>query len=256
MTYISAVNVTLLVWFVLTGLSVIYVAWDAFTNNPELVVMKWGWVLVTLYMGPLALVIYVLSCKEPAPGAHEEFIKPLWKQSVGSTIHCVAGDATGIVLAATITALLGLPMWLDFIIEYITGFAVGLLVFQALFMKNSMGGSYIQALRRSFLPEWFSMNVMMAGMIPVMGLLMMGRDMRAMEPTEPLFWAVMAAGVIVGFIIAYPMNVWLVATGLKQGMGTKRALGKGGHSNEAERIRLSGGAPAMSGMAGSGMGGD
>ena len=30
----------LIVWFVLTGLSVIYVAWDAFTRNPELTVMK------------------------------------------------------------------------------------------------------------------------------------------------------------------------------------------------------------------------
>ena len=51
-----------------------------------------------------------MSCKEPAPGTHEEFIKPLWKQGLGSAIHCVAGDATGIIVASTITAALGLPM--------------------------------------------------------------------------------------------------------------------------------------------------
>src|SRR2546425_10968779 len=39
-----------------------------------------GFVLVTLYMGPLGLLLYVLADKEPRPGAHEEFIKPLWKQ--------------------------------------------------------------------------------------------------------------------------------------------------------------------------------
>lgn len=29
-------------WLALTALSVVYVAWDAFTRNPELKVMKWG----------------------------------------------------------------------------------------------------------------------------------------------------------------------------------------------------------------------
>jgi hypothetical protein len=50
---------------------------------------------MTLYLGPIALVLYVPSCKEPFRGAHERFITPLWKQGPGSTIHCVAGDATG-----------------------------------------------------------------------------------------------------------------------------------------------------------------
>jgi hypothetical protein len=43
--------------------------------------------------------------------------------------------------------------------------------------------------------------------------------------------------VMVGFVTAYPVNVWLVAKGLKHGMGTVRALGEGGHSLEAERRR-------------------
>lgn len=217
------IDYVVLGWLALTAVSVIYVAWDAFTRNPELPVMKWGWVLVTLYMGPISLVLYILTCQEPAPGQHEEFIRPLWKQAVGSTLHCVAGDATGIIVAATITALLGLPMWLDLTAEYVVGFAVGLLIFQSLFMRSMMGGSYLNALRSAFLPEWLSMNAMMAGMIPVMVRLMMGRDMRAMEPSEPLFWGVMAASVTVGFITAYPVNAWLVAKGLKHGMGTVRA---------------------------------
>ena len=232
------VDVVLLAWFALTAVSVIYVAWDAITNNPELGIMKWGWVIVTLYMGPISLILYILSCKEPAPNTHEEFVKPLWKQALGSTIHCVAGDATGIIVAAVITALLGLPMWIDLIIEYIAGFGFGLLIFQSLFMKDMMGGSYIEAVKRSVLPEWLSMNMMMAGMFPTMVVLMMGRDMRAMEPTELVFWGAMSSAVTVGLLLAYPINVWLVHVGLKHGMGTVRALGKGGHSMEAERRRF------------------
>jgi len=48
-------------WFALTALSAAYVAWDAFRNNPEMTVMKWGWVLVTLYTGPVGLVLYILA---------------------------------------------------------------------------------------------------------------------------------------------------------------------------------------------------
>src|SRR5882724_10501178 len=165
---VQPIDYLLIVWFVLAALSTVYVAWDQFRNNPEPVVMKWGFILVTLYMGPFGLLLYVLADKEPRPGTHEEFTAPLWKQGVGSTIHCVAGDATGIILAAAITALLGLPMWLDLIIEYLTGFTFGLFIFQSLFMQSMMGGSYWQNVRRSFVPEFISMNCMMAGMAPVM----------------------------------------------------------------------------------------
>ncbi|MER8483191.1 DUF4396 domain-containing protein [Mesorhizobium sp. M1322] len=220
--FVQPVDYFLAVWFVLAALSTAYVAWDQFRNNPEPVVMKWGFILVTLYMGPLGLLIYVLADKEPRPGEHEAFTKPLWKQGVGSTIHCVAGDATGIILAAAITAALGLPMWIDLIVEYVAGFAFGLFIFQSLFMKSMMGGTYWENVRKSFMPEFISMNFMMAGMAPVMSFLMMGSDMRAMEPTELLFWGVMSFGVIVGFITAYPANVWMVARGLKHGLMTER----------------------------------
>jgi len=194
-------------------------------------VMKWGFILVTLYMGPIGLLLYVMADKEPHPGQHEEFIKPLWKQGVGSTIHCVAGDATGIILAAVITATLGLPMWVDLIVEYLAGFAFGLFIFQSLFMKNMMGGSYLENVKKSFMPEFISMNAMMAGMAPVMSLLMMGRDMRAMDPAELLFWGVMSLGVIAGFAMAYPVNVWMVSRRMKHGLMTRRDAGKDGASS-------------------------
>ena len=223
MTFVQPIDYFLAVWFVLAGLSTAYVAWDQFRGNPEPAVMKWGFVLITLYLGPVGLLLYVLADKEPRPGTHEEFIAPLWKQGIGSTIHCVAGDATGIIIAAAVTALLGLPMWVDIIIEYIVGFALGLFIFQALFMKKMMGGAYWENVRNSFMPEFISMNAMMAGMAPVMAILMMGRDMRAMWPGELLFWGVMALGIGVGFLTAYPFNVWLVSKGLKHGLMTERA---------------------------------
>lgn len=229
---IQPFDVFVYAWLILAGLSAAYVAWDQFRGNPEPAVMKWGFVLVTLYMGPIGLLLYVMADKEPEPGTHETFIKPLWKQGVGSTVHCVAGDATGIILAAVIVAIIGLPMWQDLIVEYVAGFLLGLLIFQALFMRRMMGGTYLQNVRRSFLPELVSMNCMMAGMAPVMVALMMGRDMRAMWPGEPLFWMVMSIGVIGGFAVAYPVNVWMVAQGLKHGLMTERDSSSKGQSGK------------------------
>ncbi len=231
------VDGVLVIWFALTALSTAYVAWDAFTANPEMTVMKWGWLLVTLYTGPVGAALYVLSCKEPHPGEHPAFVTAQWKQALGSTIHCMAGDATGIIVAAAITMALGLPMWLDSLSEYAFGFAFGLLIFQALFMRDMLGGSYLGAVKRTILPEWLSMNAVMAGMIPVM-VILMTHNVSAMEPTSIRFWGTMSLASLVGLAAAYPVNWWLVATDLKHGMGTVHALGKGGHSLSLERKRI------------------
>src|SRR5262249_9429904 len=91
----------------------------------------------------------------------------------------------------------------------------------------------------------------------VMSFLMMGRDMRAMEPTELLFWGVMSLGVIAGFATAYPANVWMVARNLKHGLMTLRPSPALGASNSplatAERLsRHAGGRHAEHGVPASG----
>jgi hypothetical protein len=218
-------------WFVLTALAATVVAYDLFTRTPAMRVMKWGWLLVTLYTGPLAAVVYWISCREPAPYTHERFVAPTWKQSVGSTVHCLAGDATGIILAASVTSLLRLPMGFDAVVEYAAGFLCGLFIFQALFMKDMLGGGYWHAVKSTWLAEWLSMNAVMAGMFPVM-IIWMTRDMSAMEPTGARFWFVMSIATLIGAVPAYPINYWLVKHGLKHGMGTERALGRGGEPVE------------------------
>ncbi len=243
----------LLVWIVLAGLSAAYVAFDAFTRNPELTVMKWGWVLVTVYTGVIGLALYLLTCREPAPGTHAAFVAPLWRQAFGSMIHCLAGDATGIIAAATVTSALAFSMWPSVLVEYVAGVCFGLLIFQSLFMRDMAGGSYAGAVRRSFLPEFLSMNCVMAGMIPVMVIL--SDTPAARDPSSPAFWGVMSLAVIVGGAVAYPINVWLVAKHMKHGMGTVRVFGHGGAPSGAPDGSTDGGTPGMDGMDGDAMSG-
>jgi hypothetical protein len=42
------------------------------------------------------------------------------------------------------------------------------------------------------------------------------------NPATPNFWFVMSMGLLVGFLVAYPINWWLVANHLKHGMMTVR----------------------------------
>ena len=56
------------------------------------------------------------------------------------------------------------------------------------------------------------------GMIPVM-VILMSRDMSAMEPSSVRFWGSMSLAFVVGTLMTYPVNWWLVKRGLKHGMG-------------------------------------
>ncbi|MFE9259219.1 DUF4396 domain-containing protein [Streptomyces sp. NPDC006879] len=228
----TAADVLMYAWFFLVVLSTVYVAYDAFTKNPELTVMKWGWVLLTLYTGPIAAALYVLSCKEPRPGTHERFVAPLWKQAFGSTIHCVAGDATGIMAAAVVASALGLSMWADSLLEYLVGFGFGLLVFQALFMRDMLGGSYLRAVRSTVFAEWLSMNCVMGAMVAV-NVIIRSHVEGSRDIADVRFWATFSLSVLAGLMFAYPVNVWLVANHLKHGMGTVRVLGEGGEPVQA-----------------------
>ncbi len=114
----------MLLWFVLTGLSVAFLAIDI-RSTPESPVLKWGFVLLTAYTGPLGALLYVLGCRESLPGLHERYVAARWRQVLGSTMHRVAGDGVGILAGAVIASTLQLSGALDVALEYAFGFAFG-----------------------------------------------------------------------------------------------------------------------------------
>ena len=210
----------MLLWFLLTALSLLFVVVDI-RATPESPVLKWGFILLTAYTGPLGAFLYVLGCREPLPRLHERYVAARWRQVLGSTMHCVAGDGVGILAGAVIASLFHLPKITDIGLEYVLGFGFGWCVFQSLFMRGMAGGSYRRALSRTFFPELLSMNCLMAGMVPAMTLAMASAP-ASRDPSEPAFWFIMSMALLVGFITAYPMNWWLVSRHMKHGMMTVR----------------------------------
>ncbi|MFB6900271.1 DUF4396 domain-containing protein [Streptomyces hydrogenans] len=209
----------MLLWFLQVAIAVVFVAVDI-QRTPEATVMKWGFVVVTAFSGLFGALLYVLSCLEPLPGTHERYVAAKWRQVVGSTMHCVAGDGIGILAAAVITYAVGVQPWVDLVVEYVLGFLFGWMVFQALFMK-SMFGSYRESMKKTFIAELLSMNAVMGGMTAVM-IPWMTNTMPHPSPTGPTFWFIMSIALCAGFLVALPMNWWLVDRGLKHGMLTVR----------------------------------
>jgi len=216
-------NGVMLLWFLLTGLSVIFVAVDIY-KTPESPVLKWAFILITAYTGPIGAFLYVFGCREPLPGLHERYVAARWRQVLGSTMHCVAGDGAGILVGAILGSFLSFSGAVDITVEYILGFGFGWSIFQALFMKASMGGSYKQALQKTFIPELVSMNILMAAFILVMQF-GFSHTSNGHDPTGPTFWFIMSMGLLVGFIADVPINWWLVKHRLKHGMTTIRPAG-------------------------------
>jgi len=83
----------------------------------------------------------------------------------------------------------------------------------------SVAGSYAQSLRSTFVPEFLSMNGVMAGMM-VVSVPWMAAVPAASDPTNGALWFVMSLALCEGFVVSYPINWWLVARGLKHGMKT------------------------------------
>jgi len=208
----------MMLWFVLTAMSVLYVAIDI-RHTPEHPVLKWAFVLLTLYSGPIGALLYVFGCRKRTPEDHARFVAARWRQVLGSTMHCVAGDGVGILAGAVIGALVSLPLLGEVVLEYVLGFGFGWTIFQALFMKDMAGGSYGRSLESTFIPELLSMNCLMGAMVPVMVLAWRGVP-EAQDPSHGLFWFRMSIALMVGFAAAYPMNWWLVSNHLKHGMMT------------------------------------
>jgi hypothetical protein len=82
----------------------------------------------------------------------------------------------------------------------------------------------VRSLKTTFIPELLSMNLLMAGMAAIAAIL------RALfrqggDPRTASFWFVMSMALLVGAIVAYPINWWLVRYHLKHGMLTARPSG-------------------------------
>lgn len=125
-----------------------------------------------------------------------------------ATLHCMTGCAIGEIAGMAIGTALGLGMWqtvaLAVVLAFITGF--GLTMLPLLASGMALGS----ALRIAFVADAVSVTVMEV----VDNLVMLAiPGAMAAGPADLLFWISMALALAAAFVVALPVNLWLIRRG-------------------------------------------
>lgn len=197
----------LIVWGLLVAASLAVALYDLRSNNPQTPsLMKVVWVFTVLYSGPLGLAVYFYS------GRRQIARDSLWRRSFRSVAHCYSGCGGGEIAGIFIAAgLLSLSNWwvagITFALAYVAGFAltVGPLMQEGVPLR--------QALWDAAYSETAS--------ITVMEIVAIGTDLWLAGGAgigDAIFWSSLVFSLSLGLIAAYPVNVLLIAWGVKEGM--------------------------------------
>ena len=184
--------------------------------------MNWVWPLVALAGGPLVIWLYYRHHDWPHGKA------PFALAAAVATCHCGAGCTLGDVLAeAMVLAFPGILVWfglgslfaepifagwvLDFVLAYLLG-----IVFQyfsiAPMRKLGVRDGIVAALKADTL----SLAAWQLGMYGAMAVVQFAIARLKADGSE--FWLAMQIAMLAGFVVSYPVNVWLLKTGLKEKM--------------------------------------
>jgi len=134
-----------------------------------------------------------------------------WRTAAHSTLHCLTGCVIGEITGLLIGVSLGLSPWpiiiLATALSYLSGMTLGLLP-----VMRSQGVGLVEALRIIWVGEVVSIGVMEIAMNFVdyhMG------GIGAGSVLTWAFWRGIAFAVPAGFLVAWPVNYWLLKRELK-----------------------------------------
>jgi hypothetical protein len=195
-------------------------------------IMNLVWPITALYVGPLALVGYfkagrlsskhsVMAAKakgEANPGKK----KPFWQIVVVGATHCGAGCTLGDLCAEWITfaapvVIFGSTLYGGWLVAYVWAYAFGIIFqyFTIKPMKSLFVGQRIWAAIKADTPSLTAWQVGMYGWMAIVVFLIFGHEF---PKTSPVFWFMMQIAMLCGFLTSYPVNWWLLKSGIKEAM--------------------------------------
>ncbi len=216
-------------WYAVGALGAWYVIYDLRNKNTVLKpAMKWAWPIIVFFFSVIGLALYWGTARAPGIGGkesqeekkklHHAYEQSMWRRVNGAVIHCVAGDGFGIMTAMVIARFASVSFWQEFWFEYLVGFVIGWIIFQRKSM-TMMTDNLPMQLAMSFRAEFFSMLTVMGGMGAVMTYITPLVVTAQPKPFTAAFWGFGMLGLLVGFVLTFPMNWMMVKVGWKHGMG-------------------------------------
>ena len=222
---------TVVAWISLAGAAATAaaIAFDIYGRGlrQKMAVMEAVWPVTALYFGPFAWPAYRRWGRSNSPEYQRRGgAKPQYGERVSVAIgvgHCGAGCTLGDIVGAWLVLalgvkLLGLALPAEYIVDYVLAFSLGI-AFQyfAIAPMRDLGvrDGVVAALKADAL-SLTAFEVGLFGWMAVMQLVLFTQP--HLTPAHAAYWFLMQIGMVLGFITAYPVNVWLLRRGIKEAM--------------------------------------
>jgi hypothetical protein len=209
---------------------------DVVRHPQHMWIMDVVWPVTGLYAGPLALWGYFRFGRNAAHGGHGGGApnKPFLAAVGTGATHCGAGCTLGDIIAEWLC--FGVPaiaVWFGYqsifpdkifaawVVDYILAFAFGI-AFQYFTIAPMRGLSFGPGIVAALKADTLSLTAWQVGMYGFMAMAqfyffrtLIGAEM---EVNSPEFWFMMQFAMLCGFVTSYPVNWWLIRSGIKEEM--------------------------------------
>ena len=212
-------------------LCALWIAVDEVRHPQAMGIMNVVWPVSALYFSVLAVWAYYRLGRghtkeamqgegnKPPSGGRE----PTFGQVAVGTSHCGAGCmladvACDFAIAALGLRLFGSPLWAEYSIDLAAAWALGI-VFQYFSIKPMRDLTSSQALVAAIKADTLSILAFQVGMYAFMALtFFVFFPHPHLTAFDPRYWLMMQVAMICGFTTSFPVNRWLIRTGLKEAM--------------------------------------
>lgn len=209
----------------LAGVCALLITADiVFGRRQRMGIMNLVWPLTALYAGPLGLWAYLaVGRARESRGEAPATPRPFW-QSVGlAASHCGSGCtlgdlvAEGVLLPLVPLTLFGHRIFAAWAVDYVVAFLIGIAFqyYTIVPMKHLSPRQGIAAALKADTLSLTAWQVGMYGWMAVATFLVFGTEL---DKRDPVFWFMMQLAMLAGFLTSYPVNWWLVRTGIKERM--------------------------------------
>ncbi len=214
---------------------------DIIRHPQSMKIMNVVWPVTVLYSGALGLLAYYMIGKKGMGGMmHHNGMKgmemnmdmdkgkdmhskkPFWQSVLLGALHCGSGCTLGDMIAETLllavpVSLFGSHLYGGWLVDYIIAFAIGI-VFQYYAIKPMKHLSTKAALVAALKADTLSLTFWQIGMYGWMAISIFLIFHHSLEASDPVFWFMMQIAMMFGFLTAYPINWWLIRSGIKEKM--------------------------------------
>ncbi|HEX4337263.1 MAG TPA: DUF4396 domain-containing protein [Polyangiaceae bacterium] len=196
-------------------------------------IMNVVWPVTALWSGPFGAWAYfrfgtrtskrcLLQQEHQGEGGSRTRRQPFPVVVATGTSHCGSGCALGDIIAALLFlavpfSLFGRRLFGAWVYDFIAAFLLGI-AFQYFTIKPMRRISSREALWDALKADTLSLGAWQVGMYGWMAVVTFVFFHHELSPSSIDFWFMMQLGMFVGFLTAYPVNWWLLKSGVKAAM--------------------------------------